>query len=498
MTVISKAYDWLSDGNDITGELLAELIKDARARALVRIGLYERYKGSDEGVPIFNREFPIKNYSKINSKLANDYFSDIIHTKVGYFAGKPVSYKYVKQNADTGDIEETTDVNVLLNGFIKRNQIVDLDSETAKMAAITGLAARLCYIAKTPEGQKPEAAIINIPPWETVFISDEIGITDAPYAIRYYQVERNGKKFTRAEFYDEVQVSFWIREETSEAAVNGPFIPDPMEQPTPHFMDGCPLLAFPNNEEMIGDAEKVLSLIDGYDRTISDVNSEIEQFRLAYLIFRGVTLTTEQIDALRQTSALSIPDGDGGAEFVTKNLNDVAIENHLTRLDQNIMYFSQSARFTDESFGTASGVALKFKIFPLESKCIIAENKFKKALYRQFKVLSGFFAKQGIKYDPWQMEFDFIRNFPLNLLEEAQTLATLKGLVSDQTAYSQMSFIEDAGKEIALMKVQEDEYRQAEAELNAAMTEDSENGVQGQGQRQGERQEQRIGAEASS
>lgn len=37
-----------------------------------------------------------------------------------------------------------------------------------------------------------------------------------------------------------------------------------------------------------GDAEKGLSLIDAYDRTLSDVSNEIEQCGLAYLILKGL------------------------------------------------------------------------------------------------------------------------------------------------------------------------------------------------------------------
>jgi SPP1 family phage portal protein len=422
--------------------------------------LYERFKGSEEGVPVLTRSFPIENYSKINNKLANDFFGDIVNTKIGYFAGKPVSYKYVEQD-EAGEVVKSTDANVLLGGFIKRNQMADLDSETAKMAAITGLGARLCY-----DNLEGEAAVINVPPWECVFICDEIGITDSPYAIRYYEVDHRGKKVTRAEFYDDTMISFWVRNDGDDGAE---FVPDPGEPPAPHLMSGCPLIAFPNNEEMIGDAERVLSLIDGYDRCLSDVNSEVEQFRLAYLILHGVNVTEEQLDKLRQTCALNIPDETGGAEFVTKNLNDVAVENHLNRLEDNILRFAQSVKFTDESFGTASGVALKFKLFNLESKCIVAERKFTKALYHQFGVLAGYFKKAGITYDPWQMEFQFVRNFPLNLLDEAQTLSTLRGNVSDLTASSQMSLIDHPEKEIAQMKAEQDEYRKAEAELNAAM-----------------------------
>ena len=480
MTAIMRAYNWLQDGNAITGQMIAELVKENATRATTQRTLHERFKGTQAGVPVLNRTFPIENASKVNNKLANDFFGDIINTKIGYFAGKPVSYKYTIRDADGGSTK-SEDVDTKLKGFLKRNQIADLDAESAKIAAITGMATRLCY-----NNLDGEAQIINVPPWECIFISDEIGITDAPYAIRYYQIEIGDKKYTKAEFYDDVNITFWIREDDGTAATAFKLDESEEKNPAPHLMAGCPLICFPNNEEMIGDCDKVLSLIDGYDRTLSDVNSEIEQFRLAYLAFYGSVPKQEDLDTLRKTGVIGFPESSDRAEYITKNLNDVAVENHLNRLEDNIVELAQSVRFSDESFGQASGVAMKFKLFNLESKCMISERKFIKALFRQFRVLSGYFAKKGITYDPWEFEFVFTRNFPLNLMDEAQSLQALRGNVSDETAYSQMSFIDDPVKEIERKKAEDEEYNKARADIMAAAQELS-NGMPGEeGERQGQ------------
>ena len=444
MSAITKTYNWLMDGNEITGQMIGDVVRESRERAEEMKKLYERYKVTKLGVPILTRTYEIENISKINNKLANDFFGDIVNTKVGYFVGNPIVYKY--QDLKDPDTE-------LLQSFLKRNAYEDLDSETAKMAAICGISVRYLYV--NLEG---EASVINVPPWECVFINDEIGISDAPYAIRYYTLEREEKTYTKVEFFDEDTITYWIRE--GETTSEGAFIIDKQEEANPlaHMMKGCPLVAFPNNEEMVGDCERVLSLIDGYDRTLSDMNSEIEQFRLAYMAFIGMVPTEETIIKAKQTGAFGFPEKDSRMEFVTKNINAVAVENHLQMLEKNIDYFAQSVRFNDEAFGGASGVAMKFKIFNLESKCIIAERKFTKSLRKMMKVLSGYFDRKGISFDPMEFEFVFVRNFPLNLLEEAQTLATLKGLVSDQTAFSQMSFIKDPEEEKELILQEQQDY----------------------------------------
>ncbi len=456
-SMVSTVYNWLSDGNEITGQQIGELIMDARTRASEMKKLYGRYKGTREDVPILTRTYEIDNISKINNKIANDFFGDIVNTKVGYFAGKPIVYKY----PDVKDADKE-----LLDGFLKRNAYEDLDSETAKMAAVCGFSARYLYI--NLEG---EASVINVLPWECIFICDEIGITDSPYALRYYQVDEKDKTYTKAEFMDEEKISYWIRE--GDMTSEGAFIMDSSEEANPiaHLMDGCPLICFPNNEEMQGDCEKVLTLIDGYDRTLSDMNSEIEQFRLAYMAFHGMVPDETTLKKALQTGAFGFPEKESRMEFVTKNINAVAVENHLQMLEKNIIYFAQSVRFTDEAFGGASGVAMKFKIFNLEAKCMVCERKFTKALRRMFKVLSGYFSRKTAAepYDPMEWEITFVRNFPLNLLEEAQTLATLKGLVSDETALSLMSFIKDPKEEMEKMKAEQEDYMEYQKKLQEEM-----------------------------
>lgn len=427
--------------NGVTSQIIKDLIAEHAPTRQRMINLYERYKASVIGVPIFSRQVP--DYEKVNNKLNNDFFSEIVDTKVGYFMGKPIVYS-VDREAPGYEVANQT-----LQDFNIKNNIEDLDSETAKIAAICGLGARLLYIDK--EGNE---RVMNVPPWECIFIYDR-SINEPQYAMRYYPMKvQEGDRFHdryRVEWYDQETVTFYIEDET------GMFVLDETEpvNPLPHMYDGIPLIPFPNNEEMQGDCEKVLSLIDAYDRTLSDVNSEIEAFRLAYMVFYGFTPDEETIEQAKQTGAFGVSDPETGAkiEFLTKQMNDTIIENHLNRLEQNILRFAKSVNFGDEQFaGNLSGVAMKYKLFALESKCITAERKFTAALRQQFKLLASAWQKKGIPIDYTDIWFQFKRNFPLNLMDEAQTSATLKGLVSERTRLSLLSFIDDVDWEIEQME----------------------------------------------
>ena len=132
----------------VTSAIIKDLISDHAPKASKMRSLYKRYKAEVDGVPIFTRTFEDEN--KINNRLNNDFFSDIVDTKVGYFAGEPVAYGLDKTNY-TGTDGELNEVDYykhldVIDKFKIHNNIEDLDAETAKMAAICGYAARLCYI----------------------------------------------------------------------------------------------------------------------------------------------------------------------------------------------------------------------------------------------------------------------------------------------------------------------------------------------------------------
>ena len=294
---------------------------------------------------------------------------------------------------------------------------------------------------------------MKVDPWEAILIYDR-SIHEPQFGLRYYDVVlkdgKDEKTRTRVEWYDDTTVTYYLQDD------KGEYVLDSSEpaNPQPHLLDLVPIIVFPNNEEQQGDAEKVVNIVDAYDRTMSDVNSEIEQFRLAYMAFYGYDPDEETLAKARKTGAFGMDEKTEGVgiEFITKTMNDVAVENHLNRLEGNIMRFGKSVNMTDESFASnLSGVAIRYKLMPLENKCITLERKMTAALRQQFKVLSTAWAKKGIAVDYTNIYFSFKRNLPVNLLDEAQSTGGLKGMVSERTRLSQLSFVDDVEWELAEM-----------------------------------------------
>lgn len=398
------------------------------------IALYDRYKIED--LPIFNREF--EDEGKINRKLNNSFDSEIVDTKLGYFIGNPISYQARGQEA----------LKSALSRFVLTNNIDDLDSETVKMATICGYGSRLLYIDR--EGQE---RVMNVNPWEVIVVYDR-SINEPQFALRYYDITiKDGKEEktrTRVEWYDDSNVTYYLQDDS------GDFVLDLTEpvNPQPHLFDVVPIVIFPNNEELQGDAEKVLNLIDAYDRTLSDVNSEVEQLRLAYMAFYGYDPDEETLTRARLTGAFGLDaKSEGvGIEFITKNLDDGIIENHLDRLEANIMRFGKSVNMTDEQFASnLSGVAIKYKIMALETKCITMERKITAALRQQFKILATAWSKKGIPVDYTDIKFEFKRNLPVNIKDEAESTNILRGNVSERTRLALLSFVGNVDGEMEEM-----------------------------------------------
>lgn len=444
------------DGESATSAAICDLIAEHRPIHNHMISNYNRYKASmnPDGVPVFSRKFA--DQYKVNRKINNAFDVDIIDVKLGYMIGNPIGYGLNKDNYTEGEnlMEAAYDVDLqTIADFNTTNNVEDLDGETLKMASICGYGARLLYI----DGTGVER-VMNIQPWECIFIKDG-SLNEAQYALRYYEIKDDGKAKTFVEWYDENNVSYYI---SSEQKVKGketevvyhPYLKNGAAY-APHMFKGIPLIQFCNNEEYQGDCDKVYSLIDAYDFTLSDVSSEIEQFRLAYMAFYGMVPDVQTMESAKKTGAFGMPDKDARIEFVTKTLNDTVNENHMNRLEQNIYKFAKSVNFSDEAFaGNVSGIAMKFKMFGLESKCIISERKFTASLRTQYKVLSTAWNVKGSQMDYLDMVFTWTRNFPLNLLDEATTSATFKGLISDATRLGLLSFIDDPEKEMRLMELE--------------------------------------------
>lgn len=405
------------DKKGITPELLYKIIQKHRPNSNYNKMLYDRYMAIYKGVDIDIREPRFDEANPINNKVNNDFMGEIVNFKVGYFAGEPHSYSY----SDTKEAEEVTggeqavdNATKTLTDFVTRNNMFGVDMKTTLYASAYGYSGRLCYI-----DEEKNERVMAIHGFEVIPLSNK-SISEPKYAIWYREIERiDGSKTWNVEFYDNKYIHRYTGELSALTFVSKDL----------HLFDYCPLQGIANNDECMGDAEKVLPLINDYDKVFSDNSNEIEAFVHAILVTSMMGEEkdiSEVIQKAQKSGALNVPPVGNQAttepiKWATKNINDAFTEHHIQRAEDNIYRFSRTPNLGDESFGSASGISLKFKLHGLETKCATYEANVMDAAQHMWRVLCSSWNRRGTRIDPLQIVIDFHRNFPQDDLSKAQT-----------------------------------------------------------------------------
>ena len=428
----------------ISETLLNKIISKHTNNAAHTRELYNRYKTREDAVPIFSREPRFKHeddrIEELNNKVNNDFFSEITDIFTGYFAGNAATYKYA--DTDSEDTRKATEAaKKTLADFVTRNNMYDVNMETTKYAAICGYAGRLFYIDK--DGNE---RVMPVAPYETIILFEN-EMTEPFAAVRYFPVvDVNDTQSYKAEYYNDTNITYYEGQLGSLKQVG---------EIKKHMFDYCPLQGIPLNRELMGGAEKVLALIDDYDKTVSDNSNDIEGNTNAHMVFQNVMINDEEMAVARKSGAFSFQSmgADSKVYYLTKEVNDGFNQNHLNRLEDNIYRFSKTPNLNSDKFGESSGISLKFKITGLESKCGTFEAKCISADTYMFKLLASSYSKKRIPFDCLQCYTVYKRNFPMDLISEAQTAQALKAAGLPNTiVYEQLSFVDDVSYVLDLIE----------------------------------------------
>lgn len=421
----------------ISEELIKKIIEKHRANSIYNEKLHKRYKCIDGYVPIFNREPRYDEKNPINNKINNDYFGLIINAKTGCFAGNPISYSYSTTDEaedDTGGNKEIEIAQRTLTDFTTRNNMHGVDMQITKNAATYGYSGRLMYI-----DEDKNERVRAIHGYETIILTHTT-IAEPQCAIRYYKnIDINGQEYWIADYYDNKYMITYEGDLTSFTEKSRRL----------HMFDYCPLQGVMNNEECMGDAEKVLALIDAYDEALSDNANEIEAFAHAMLLVNLALNDDTVLEQAQKSGVLIIPpagtqQNNEPVKWLTKNINDAFTEHHLERTNENIFVFSQTPNFLDEKFGNVSGVALEQKFNGMREKCAAFQASFTSSAYHMWKVLCSSWKNKGINIDPLHIVMDIKFNIPQDLEGEAKTVQTLIGAgLPQRYAFSKLSDVED-------------------------------------------------------
>lgn len=414
-----------------TPEVVKKLINKHDTKRYEMLQRY--YEGKNDAIS--NRTK--KDATKPNNKIINGYPSYIIDIIQGYFIGKPVTYSSMNENL----VKELQDI-------FNYNDEQDENSELAKMAGIKGKAYEIVYIDENANLRFNEIDADNI-----IMVYDTKINPDVNFAIRYYKSKN--LITDRDELYAEVYTKDGIQYYKEE---NNTLILQDIKE---HYFGQVPVIEFLNNDEAIGDFERVISLIDAYDKSQSDTANDFEEFTDAFLCLVNLSGTEdEDIQKLKEDKVLLL-DEKGQAEWLIKDINDAALENYKNRLKQDIHKFSKTPDMSDVNFSSnASGVAMAYKLLALEQVMATKERKFKRALQARLELIVTFLNCKGGNYDWRDVDITFTRNKPINVKEEVETAQMLKGFTSNSTALSQLPMIDDVSMELEKIEAEKDPYQE--------------------------------------
>ena len=380
--------------------------------------LYNMYINEPE---IF--EMPKKAQFKPDNRLAVAFPKYMVDTFGGYFNGIPIK--------KTHELFEFLEAIIQ---FDNANDMEDEESELFKMACIYGHSFEYLY-----QTEQAETKAIYVSPKEMFIVYDN-SIEQRPLFAVYYGRE-NDKTVGLLIEADKI---------SDFNSNNAGF---ELSNVRPNAYGQIPVVEFMLNDERQGLFEPVISLINSYNKVMSEKANDVDYFADAYMKILGSKLDEPSIEQIKDNRIINLHGLDAAkivVEFMDKPDSDAQTEHLLDRTERLIYTTSMIANISDENFGNASGTSLAYKLQAMSNLALSVQRKFQSSLNRRYELFSLLRTNvpENMK-DEWRnIEYKFTRNEPKNILEEAQTATQLMGVTSQETALSVLSIVSDVSTEM--------------------------------------------------
>lgn len=432
---------------ELTPKVIDKLINDHK-KYLPR---FQRLQGYYEGeTDILKRVKP--DLTKPNNKITSGYPSYIIDLMQGMFVGKPISYTSVNKDYIT-EIQE----------IFNYNDEQDQNSELAKMAGIKGKAYEIIYVDEDGKIRFNEIDADNM-----IVVYDTSINPNMILAIRLYSTTNiiDGKDKEYADVYTKTEIIKY--ENTSQGFTE--------VKRLDHYYGQVPVIEYLNNDECIGDFERVITIINAYEKSNSDTANDFEDFTDAFLVLAGMMGTDSEDAKKLKEDKIILTDGEKqSAYWLIKNINDAALENYKNRLNDDIHKFAKVPDMSDDKFsGNASGVALEHKLLALEQVLSAKERKFKRGLQKRIELITTILNIFDKGYVYTDIDISFTRNKPVNVKEAVEIAGMLRGFTSMSTALSELPQVDDPNLELKKIEMEKSAYLEDNIDLDGEVEEDEE------------------------
>lgn len=369
----------------------------------------------------------VQDKTKPCNKIVTNYCYNIVNNYQGYLTGIDVTY------SSPDDISAIVDV-------LSYNDVRTEDTEFLRDALIFGRAFEVCYV---DEDGKQRFKVLD--PRECIPVYENTLNQDLLCVIRYYPVD-----------WMDVSQGFWVdiyyEDRIEHYRTNTGFSSLQFLSDEPHYYGQVPITVFSLNKDEVSIFDKIMSLQDAYNTLMSSEVDDFEAFCDAYLVLKGCTAEAEDVQIMKEKRVIVLPGENSEASFLNKSISDTQIENMLSNIDEQIHTISNSPNFADEAFGTASGVAMKYKLLGFENVAGSIAANMTKALQKRIELICTVLGMVNGDSAWRDVEITFTRNLPVDYAELATLVTQLKGTVSDRTLLSLLPFVSDVDKELEMVK----------------------------------------------
>lgn len=411
---------------DVTSEIVEKFLKKNLALTNSRYDkLGNAYKNDYE---IFHL-LP-KPPHKPDNRIAVNFAKYITDTMNGFFMGIPV-----KITAEDERIQKAVD---FFNSF---NDVDDHNAELSKICSIYGRAYEMYFVDEDGNiGMQATA------PDESFIIYDNSILNRTKAYVRYYK--DTDDNLIKGSVSDNSVVRYFNFDGSRVRFVDDEKI---------HGFEGVPAVEYVENKERMGIYESAMSQINAFNKALSEKANDVDYFADAYMKILGPRLDESEKQFIRDNRIINFEGYENiTVDFMAKPNADTTQENLINRLERLIFITSMVANVSDEQFGTASGIALKYRMLSMNNLAQMKERKFTAGFNKRYKLVFSNPILQMAKDDWLKLSYQFTRNYPVNLADEADTAGKLSGITSKRTQLSVISAVKSVDDELEQIQNEQD------------------------------------------
>jgi len=376
----------------------------------------------------------VTNEYKPCNRIVTNYCYNIVQNYLGYMTGIGITYSSNDEGFDN------------VRDILNYNDIKTEDSDLLLNALIYGVSFEINYLDADLQ-QRFKVLDCCIPVYSDTLDGDLM------YVIRYYRdytiddIVTNNPDWI-IEIYSADTISrYKATSQFGEMTL--------IDVPAQHYFGQVPITVFKLNNDMRSVFDKVMTLQDAYNTLLSSEVDDFEAFCDAYLVLKGADIDETTLATMKENRVLVL-DADGSAEYLNKSITDTQINNMLQNVNDTIHKIANSPDFNDEKLLAQSGIAMRYKLVGFENSSSAIESNMKKALQRRIELICAILELIGTTAIWRDVAITFTRNLPVNTLEAAQVINSLRGIVSDKTLLSLLPFVSDPDAELEQLQAEQE------------------------------------------